>query len=103
VKQLDQVSHCGRLLSTFVDATNAYAKGAERAEWTDVTMVEIQAFLGLILYFGVLQLPQRRMAWSKSMFYVPYPSAVMAGKRFDQILNNWHWVTFHSCTEERQK
>jgi hypothetical protein len=80
------------ILSTFVDATNAYAKGVGRAEWTDVTVVEFQTFLGLLLYFGVLQLPQRRMAWSKSMFYVPYPSAVMSGKRFDQILNNWHWV-----------
>jgi hypothetical protein len=92
------------VMRVFVDATNAYAFARNRVSWETLTIAEFKVFLALVLYFGVVSLPSRRMAWSTtSIFNMPWPASVMTCKRFESIMNNWHWIdTSHMGNEERR-
>jgi hypothetical protein len=70
------------ICATFIAATNSYARANDRAEWEDVTMPEFKVFLALLLYFGIVTLPSRRMAWENdSMFSIPWVASKMPVKR----------------------
>jgi hypothetical protein len=92
------------IIRVFVDATNAYATARNRVSWVNLSVAEFKAFLALVLYYGVVSIPSRRMAWTtSSIFNMPWPSSVMTCDRFESIMNNWHWIdTSHMGNEERK-
>jgi hypothetical protein len=92
------------ICDTFIAATNSYAAAVNRAEWQDVTASEFKVFLALVLYFGVVNLPSRRMAWSiGSIYRIPWVASTMAVKRFEAILNAWHWTDATSLSDAERR
>jgi hypothetical protein len=92
------------ICDTFIAATNSYARAKGRSEWEDVTASEFKVFLALILYFGIVNLPSRRMAWGNGSIYrLPWAAALMPVRRFEAILNNWHWTDASSLSDEERR
>jgi hypothetical protein len=92
------------IMNSFVTATNSYAAALKRVDWRDVTVPEFKVFVSMLLYFGVVDLPSRRMAWrSNSIFRMPWAATVMTCKRFEAILNNWHWMDSSHIAEAERK
>jgi hypothetical protein len=92
------------ICDTFIAATNSYAAAVNRAEWTDVTVSEFKVFLALVLYFGVVTLPSRRMAWGNgSMYRIPWVVSMMTLRRFEAILNAWHWIDATSLSDAERR
>ena len=93
------------ILLAFVDATNSYASANKnRSGWVPVTLPEFKVFIALVLFFGIVQLPSPRMAWSSdSMFRLSWVSSMMTYKRFESIMYHWHWLDTNGvCEEDRQ-
>jgi hypothetical protein len=83
----------------FVDATNEYAHDTHKAEWVKLTVLEFYAFIGIILYMGIVKLPSRAMHWQNGIFNQSYVATVMTRNRFDAIMSCWHWVNTAKFTE----
>jgi hypothetical protein len=67
-------------------------------------MPEVKVFLSLLLYFGIVTLPSRRMAWENdSMFSIPWVASKMPVKRFEAIPNSWHWTDAYSLGEVERR
>jgi hypothetical protein len=70
------------ICKTFIASTNSYARAKNRSGWEDVTESEFNVFLALLLFFGVVSLPSRRMAWGNdSIFRIPWVVSVMTVNR----------------------
>lgn len=74
-----------------VDETNRYAVQQESKNWSEVTIPEMQAFIGMIILMGVNNLPAIDLYWSSNpLFYNPTIASIMTCKRFKKILENIH-------------
>jgi len=63
----------------------------KRYTWTPINPAEMYKFIGLILYMGVLKLPEVRDYWKrKNIFSVNFPNTVMSRDRFRSISWNIH-------------
>jgi hypothetical protein len=92
------------ICKTFIASTNSYAQAKNRVGWEDVTASEFNVFLALLLYFGIVSLPSKRMAWENdSMFRIPWITSKMPVRRFEAILNNWHWTDASSLSEAERR
>lgn len=56
------------LVQVLVDNTNSYAAQSGAQGWTDTTIDEMKAFLGLQILMGIIQLPRYTMYWSSDKF-----------------------------------
>jgi hypothetical protein len=87
-------------LQTFVASTNMNAVHLKRKKgWSKPLIVEeFLAYIGLILYFGMIDSPSDRETFREnSIFYLPFVSQVMNASRFEAITAMWKWdasVTF---------
>lgn len=77
----------------FCNATNSFAHSQPNSkDWIDLEPAEFANFLGIILYMGVVKLPQRGMYWSDRFVGQVYVKGIMTRNRFDAIVKNWHIV-----------
>ena len=93
-----------RVIDIMLKETNRYAeqylerKGginnlppkARARKWTPVTLVEMRAFIGLILYMGLVRLPTYEMYWSNEELFQLGIKKVMSRDRFQLILSFFH-------------
>jgi hypothetical protein len=56
------------IVQIFIAATNSFGR-YNNAKWEDTDETEFKTFLGLILHFGVVKYPRRKMAWMKDENY----------------------------------
>jgi hypothetical protein len=92
------------ICKTFITSTNSYARAKNRVGWEDVTASEFNVFLALLLYVGIVSLPSERMAWGNdSMFRTPWIVSKMPVRRFEKILNSWHWTDASSLSEAERR
>ena len=75
--------------------TNRYAEWKMKSKpdrnWSEVTVEELQAYLGIRMYMSVLVLPSYDMYWSKdSVFGNHFAGSVMTRNRFDKINQYFH-------------
>ena len=93
------------LLQHIVTQTNLYATTREghRAEWEDLTVPELQSFLGTILLMGVHVLPTIESYWSTNLF-LGASNVVLSfpRDRFTQILRELHFNDNSSAVERGQ-
>uniref|UniRef100_A0A668SDX1 PiggyBac transposable element-derived protein domain-containing protein n=1 Tax=Oreochromis aureus TaxID=47969 RepID=A0A668SDX1_OREAU len=101
--------HCGNpsageIFSHFFDAdvlkmlcTNTNKNAARnlqrgrRFEWEELTPVDIQKYLGLLLYMAILRLPKISDFWrTKTIFQTPFPASIMSRNQFYAISANIH-------------
>lgn len=79
-------------LSTFIRATNWYGNRFVRG-WKDTNMTEIKKFIAIILTMGLVQFPDRDMAFSKGNLGSKFITSLMLKSRFDQLLRAFHFET----------
>lgn len=79
------------LLQMIVIQSNGYA--SEKGDSLDLTIEELQAFLGINLAMGMLRLPQVRDYWAHDeIFSTPWFPSIMARDRFFKIMRYIHVV-----------
>ncbi len=92
---------------TFVHSTNAYDKGMKDTGWKkDMTVAELTNFFGLILFFGIQRVSERRTVWEpNSKFFNRFIHDTMKRHRFEDILRNlhWHYTSQYSKQEVKEK
>lgn len=92
------------ICSEFVKATNAYGSLSHKRLWRPVDITEMNYFYGCILYMGVMKVPQRHLIWSKtSKFALPFVQKVMSARRFEGILQHWHYEDASTITAAERK
>ena len=80
-----------------VAETNRYAARCRQQNthprerpWTDVTVVEMKAFVGILFHMGISKLPELEMYWSQTYPLLAQPiSELMSFNRFQQILRSF--------------
>ncbi|XP_050313671.1 uncharacterized protein LOC126748459 [Anthonomus grandis grandis] len=97
------------IINLFVTETNRFASqkiigitnsgnqtGKERiVKWVDTDPLEMRKFLRIIIWMGLLQVPQLRDYWSKGLLYQNNIPKIMSRNRFENILS-----MFHTCDNE---
>lgn len=85
------------ILGNVVRETNRYARqamaqrGKDPNSWTEVSLDELKAFLGLLIAMGIHRVPSLRDYWSTDwVLGVPAFSKIMARDRFLDIYYNVH-------------
>lgn len=86
-----------RILNNIIRETNRYAQQNLQAQskdpsaWTEVTLQELKAFLGLLIAMSIHRLPSLRDYWSTDWILgVPAFAKVMPRNRFLEIWSNLH-------------
>ena len=80
------------ILTRFCNATNDYAAMIESKSWGELTIPEFKVFICLIVFKGIVKLPERVTYWQKGQFGQQFPQKLMSARRFEQILSHWHWI-----------
>lgn len=93
------------ILQLIVDQTNLYAsQGPEPAKsWTDTSVEEIKALIGVIIMMGIHSLPHLANYWSSDPFLtVPGIAQVMSSKRYKKIIENIHLNDNNTAVQKGQ-
>lgn len=67
-------------------------------QWRDTTHKEMEAFLGRIVWMGIVSLPSILPYWSKSFLYTNEVGRVMSRNRFQLLLKTWHFTNNETAT-----
>ncbi|KAF2905975.1 hypothetical protein ILUMI_00206 [Ignelater luminosus] len=80
--------------------TNMYAKQTARRikkskghvkAWIPTNCAEMEKFLGIILWMGLMKLPRLKAYWSTSILYATKIKHAMPRHRFEQLLQMWYF------------
>lgn len=95
------------LLSLIVTETNKYAKYSEllsellelskTEKWTPVTVLEIKAFIAVILEIGITRKPNIPSYWSENSPNIPWFRKMFPRNRFQQILKYFYLIDNSLC------
>ncbi|KAK2577914.1 hypothetical protein KPH14_011859 [Odynerus spinipes] len=88
-----------RILEIIVEETNRYAektlfeKTSSRLDkWKPTDKTEMKQLLGLIIWMGIVKLPEVHLYWSKDAAYAQsLPSSVLSRNRFELLLRMLHF------------
>ena len=82
-----------RYANSFVD-NNPSARA-----WTDTTVEELKAFVGLLILMGIVRLPRLELYWSTNFPHIRTPgiSSIMPLKRFEQL---WRFIHLNDNNNE---
>lgn len=78
------------LYDIIADQANLYAFQKSTLD-LQVTAVEIQQFIGILVYTGIVPMLQYRMYWANDTRF-PHVADVMTRNRFDEIVRHFHIV-----------
>lgn len=87
--QYFQMFFDSNMISQIVEETNRYAVLKSGAS-INVANKEIEQYLGILLYMGIVKYPEMRMVWQAD-FRIPLIDAAMTGKRFEKIKQYLHF------------
>jgi hypothetical protein len=95
------------IVDNFVMATNLNAEqtGRKKGWRTDLNAVEFLHFLGLLLYFGLVDIPENIEAFNEeSIYFLPFVYGIMSPTRFSAIIAMWKFdATVHTPAERARK
>ena len=80
------------IVRQFLSATNQYAEMVGTKLWKAVEEKGFLAFIVIIIFMGVVKLPERAMYWQRDSFGQDFPRDIVSAQRFGQILSHWHWI-----------
>jgi hypothetical protein len=81
------------ICSHFVRSSNEFAADKEMRGYSEMTVAFLRVWFGLVLFMGVVQVPDRRTAFSyKSSFGQPFLYTLMSAKRFEDAASALHWL-----------
>lgn len=68
------------------------SKSSRFSKWTPTNFYEIKKFIGLLMWFGLVQMPSIESYWSlKSRYSNKVASITMSRNRFELLLRFWHF------------
>ena len=81
----------GEVWMLIIEESNRHASELNLANWVDITLPEIRAFVGLLLVMGILRLPRLELYWTNQypLIYTKVKE-VMVKTRFLAILRALH-------------
>ena len=93
------------IVGTFLEVMNVFKnRRNQKRRSTDWTADDFWAFLGLILYFGVVKYPQRGMPWQDDpMLSDEFVQSVMSHRQFDTMVNCFRYTDTTRLTERERK
>ena len=86
------------LFQTIASQTNLYRQQSQVTNpspmpWSDVTVEEIMAFIGLVIAMGITNLPEVQDYWStEPTLYMPWYANICSRNRFELIYQYLHLV-----------
>uniref|UniRef100_A0A3B5AKH3 PiggyBac transposable element-derived protein 4-like n=1 Tax=Stegastes partitus TaxID=144197 RepID=A0A3B5AKH3_9TELE len=90
VLELFQQFFTNTILLTLIKNTNTYGRATYKP-WVDITLKDIFSFLSVVIYMGVIKVPNLTDYWRQGRLYsFPYPKSVITGKKFLSILHALH-------------
>jgi hypothetical protein len=101
---LFKLMFCSTIINTFIAATNSYAQNTAKKGWKPLTANRFLKFLAMILYMGLVKMPERRRSYfSKDELYrIPFVSTLISGNQFENILSCWHWEDTSQLTQQER-
>lgn len=79
------------LIKSIAIETNLYASQKNSNNWSDISLEEVKAFLGIMIMMGLSPLPDADLYWSTDPFYNnPEISEVLSRTRYKKITENLH-------------
>lgn len=79
------------IFDVIVKQTNLYAKQKQSKNWTDTTVEELKATLGMIVLMGIHKLPSLKCYWSSDdILHVEAIARIMTLNRYKKIIENLH-------------
>jgi hypothetical protein len=92
------------VLTTFVNATNAFGKKSiwyVKHWFKDLDIAEFKTFFSIVLYLGVIKYPSRKLAFEDSAFGSVFVRSLVSLNRFNMILRAMHFedYTEHNADE----
>ena len=91
------------MIQKFVTATNNFAVVTRMKDWTPMPVDEFNAFLGIVLYLGIVSYPTRDHVWDSSFKGSRFVRSIMSQVRFEQILHAWHYTDYSQLSAEKLK
>lgn len=76
------------IFAIIANETNKYSV-QKKGKSINTTSMEIEQFFGMLIYMGIMRLPEYRLHWSKH-FRTKSISEVLTVNRFDELRNNFH-------------
>lgn len=80
------------IVTRLVESTNEYAGMVQCRTWKMLDETEFLYFITIIVFMGIIKLPERPMYWRKDSYGQDFPKKIMSAGRFEQILSHWHWI-----------
>lgn len=89
------------IFQLFVTETNRYAaqekdksifRKSRIKDWKDTNQEEMENFLGIIMWMGIVTQPSISAYWSQSFLYKNNISKIMSSNRFQMLLKTWHFA-----------
>lgn len=95
----------GVVMKILVENTNKFGAFINRKQWKDVTIDELWTFFGIVLFTGLVKVPERRLLWQDEpgKFGSKFVKTCMARKRFEDILQCLHWLDTSDYSDEMIK
>jgi hypothetical protein len=90
------------IIGQFVLATNAYGRKHNK-KWEDCTASEFRSFLAVILILGVVQYPNRTLAFSEGVFGNSFIRSVFTLDRFNALVTAWHYEDMTEMTQQERQ
>lgn len=89
------------IVDTFVMSTNACAQ-AEVKNWVPISKAEFKLYIGIVLYMGFVQVPQREEYFS-GLTRQQEVASRMTYKRFCGITTNLHYINTSTWSKQKRK
>ena len=95
---------CDEIMTTYVDATNGFARSTRRLDWRELTVAEFKTFIAVVIHFGMVKTPTRQDAWSFSKRYGnEFVKSMLSRSRFEAILRCLHYMNTAEFTPAEKK
>jgi len=78
-----------KMIKQIMEATNLYASQKNPEKVLNVSYIEMEQYIGVLLHMGFTSMPDYRMYWRQETRY-PTIADVFTRSRFDQIKANFH-------------
>ena len=99
-----------KLLFFLMEETNDYAnyvrnelKKPSRYHWIGCTLVDIAKYIGMVMWMGVIRLPETRMYWSKNKTYsLANFSATMSRTKYEMMAKYFHTYNRRAIPKNNQ-
>jgi hypothetical protein len=79
------------MCAEMIHSTNAYGRAYVRG-WKELTVIEFEAFLGIVIYLGCCSYPSRVEVWRAGIKGCAHIKRIMTKSRFDKIVRAWHYT-----------